>query len=347
MATQFNNDAEEERVLRQIEKALRLADDHRTDEKTAAVALATAQRLADAFNIDIAGMRNGEAAGGIGKAAPRDDSVFPGGLYPYQRKLYEHIALLNHCLYWNRKGLQRGEKYKHRLVGSKVNVLMAKQMGEYLQSTVERLAREYAGHPSRYFTRDTHAFREGVVDRVIDKIRAKRHEDMQEAKRRKAEEQARANHPGAATSNALVLIDDVVQREEEANYDFQYGEGAWAKKKAKEAQWAADLAARIEAQRKAQEEYAEWERNNPEEAAQRRAEEAARAAAQAEEDRKYWEKEAKRQARNAARRKGVTRYRETREDKVQSRQGYWDGQSAGSKVSLDRQVEGGAKGYLK
>lgn len=327
MATAFNNETDEDRILAKIEKALRLAENN-PSEAEAATAMRMAQQMADAYNIDIEGLR----ARGDGKAAKREDDLFPGGLYPYQRNLYEAIAKLNHCLYWAKKGLRRGDKYRHRLVGSKVNVMLTKQMGQYLQQTVERLARDYMGNdPKLYFTKEAHHFREGVVDRVIQKIDAKRREDLEEAKRRKTEEAARSRHPGAATANALVLIDDVVVREREANWDFQYGEGSWARMQA-------EKAAREERQRKAQEEFEAWVKANP-------AEHARQQAAAAEENAKYWREQEKREARNAARRKGVA-YRPSRPTKYDS-DAYYDGQDAGKDVSLDRQVEGGTKGLLK
>jgi hypothetical protein len=324
MATSFDDTAEA-KILAKIEKALRLSENN-PNEAEAATALRMAQQLADAYNIDIEGIRSKSG----GASAKRHDDLFPGGLYPYQRNLYNAIAKLNHCLYWARRGLGRGQKYQHRLVGSHVNVLMTKQMGEYLQGVVERLARDYVGNdPKLYFTKEAHLFREGVVDRIIDKINDKRKADLEDAKRRKAEEAARSRHPAAA-GNALVLIDDVVQREAAANYDFLHGEGAWARMKAREAE-------REERQRKAAAEYEAWAKANPEEFARQQAEEAERQA-------KWWREYEKREARNAARRKGVSR--PSKPGKYDSA-AYWDGNDAGRDVSLDRQVEGGAKGFLR
>lgn len=326
MATAFNSETDEDRILAKIEKALRLAENN-PSEAEAATAMRMAQQMADAYNIDIEGIRSKSGA----KAGARKDDLFPGGLYAYQRNLYEAIAKLNHCLYWAKKGLSRGQKYQHRLVGSKVNVMLTRQMGEYLQGVVERLARDYVSNdPTQYFTKEAHLFREGVVDRVIEKINTKREADLAEAERRKAEEAARSRHPGAATANALVLIDDVVQREREANYDFQYGEGAWAKAQARRAE-------REEAQRKAQEEYEAWAKANPVEFARQQSEKAEEQARQWREYLKREEKLAKRRRQPAERRERPSKY---------DHDAYWDGNSAGADVSLDRQVEGGAKGFI-
>lgn len=309
-----------DQVMQRIQKLLRVAEG-KANEHESAVALQLAQQLADAYNIDIAGANT--------KPGQRDDQLFPGGLYPYQRSLYQEIAKLNHCLYWHRKGLQRGEKYKHRLVGSKVNVILTRQMAEYLQGAVERITRQDFCHgiPSQYFTKDAHIFREGMVDCIVEKIRQKRAEEEREQQAKKAAEAARASHPSYA-GNALVTIDDVRQREAEANYDFLHGEGAWARKQA----------AAAEAERRRQEAaeaYEKWKRENPEEYARQQRE-------QAEQNAKYWAEYEKRQARNAKRRKGVS-YHYSKPTKY-GNDAYWAGQRAGENVGLDRQVDGGAKG---
>jgi hypothetical protein len=314
-----------ETIERRIEKLLKLAEG-REGEPEAIAAMQKAQSLADSWNIEIAGIQGS-------KPGKREDNLFPGGLYPYQRKLYEAIAKLNHCLYWSRKGLQRGEKYKHRIVGSKVNVMLSKQMAEYLQSTVERITRkEYChGVAACYFTKDAHLFREGMIDRIVEKIHDKRREEEAERQRKKAEEAARSQHPAHATSNALVTIDDVAQREAAANYDFQYGEGAWAKRMAARAESEARAAA-------ARAEFEQWKRENPEEwlEQERQREEQRR------KDHDAW---LKKEARNSKRRTGLGYYRQAK-SKYDS-DAYWEGERRGRDVGLDRQVEGGAKGLLK
>jgi hypothetical protein len=322
-------------IERRIEKLLKLAEG-REGEPEAAAALQKAQSLADAWNIEIAGIQGS-------KPGKREDNLFPGGLYPYQRALYEAIAKLNHCLYWSRKGLQRGEKYKHRIVGSKVNVLLTRQMAEYLQSTVERITRQEFcnGDPKLFFIKDAHYFREGIIERIVEKIHAKRREEEAERQRRKAEEAARASHPAySGGGNALITIDDVAQREEEANYDFQYGEGAWARKKAREAEYAAELARRQEEARQRQAELEKWRRENPVEAAELDRKEA-------EENAKWWAEEEKRRRRNAARRKGSYRSLGSSKPSKEDSDAYWAGRDRGKDIGLDRQVGGGAKGLLK
>lgn len=331
----MDNQDEVEVIERRIEKLLKLAEG-REGEPEAVAAMQKAQSLADAWNIEIAGIKGS-------KPGKREDNLFPGGLYPYQRALYEAIAKLNHCLYWSRKGLQKGEKYKHRIVGSKVNVLLTKQMAEYLQSTVERITRqEYCyGDATKYFTKDAHFFREGMIERIVEKIHDKRREEEAERQRQKAEQAAQQSHPAyAGSSNALVTIDDVVQREEEANYDFQYGEGAWARRKAREAEWAAEAAKRQEQAKQRAAELEQWKLDNPEEwEAQERARKE-----QADREYEVW---LKKEVRNAKRRKGVSYYRPSKEDAKYGSSAYHSGRSRGNDVGLDKQVGGGPKGYIK
>jgi len=313
-------------IERRIEKLLKLAEG-RENEPEAIAAMQKAQSLADAWNIEIAGIQGS-------KPGKREDNLFPGGLYPYQRMLYEAIAKLNHCLYWSRKGLQRGEKYKHRIVGSKVNVMLTRQMAEYLQSTVERITRQEfcRGDPKLYFTKDAHFYREGMIERIVEKIHAKRADEEAERQRKKAEEAARSNHPAYSGSNAPITIDDVAEREKIANYDYQYGEGAWAKKMAREAEWE-------EQRRKRAEELERWKQENPEEwAAQERK--------RREEENRLHEEYLKREMRNAKRRKGVS-YGYTKRDAKYDSDAYYSGRDRGRDVGLDRQVDGGTKGFIK
>lgn len=316
-----------DKALKKIERLMRFAEGNHNSEAEAQNALSLAQQLADAYNIDIAGVNT--------KAEGREEQIFPGGLYPYQRKLYEEIALLNHCLYWNRKGLQRGEKYKHRLVGSRMNVIVVKNMANYLQQAVERIARDqYHNDPKLYFKKEAHLFREGMVDRIIERMKAKRAEEVAEAERRKREEAARSSHPGAVP-NALVLIDDVVLREKIANYNYQHGEGAWEAKEAREAAW------REEWQRKRDEANAAEEKfrlEHPEEYARQQAEK------KAENDRLNAKWQKKYEARERRREKTGYYEREAAKAAGSSRNAkyrnpaYHAGRSKGDEVSLNEQI---------
>lgn len=311
------------RTMERIRKLMSVAERDTTNEGEATNALSLAQQLADAYNIDIAGIKTS-------KPGERADDVFPGGLYPYQRKLYQAIAELNHCVYWSRKGLQRGEKYKHRLLGSKVNVMLVRQMTEYLQGTVETITRkDYCGGiPQEFFRKDAHLFREGMVDRIVDRITVKQAEEERERKRKADEQAAQSGN----TANALVTLDDVRERERAANYDYQHGEGAWQ----------AIIDARNERARQAEAaaaKYEQWKKDHPVEYA----EEVAKAAVANAKWAREYEKQKQR-----SRRKEPPAPRPSRQDEKYYSRAYNAGAQAGEKVGLDKQVEGSTvKGLIE
>lgn len=300
---------DDDKILDRIEKLLRLARNN-PNEHEAESALKMAQSIADAHNIDIASVKSS-------KAGQRSDKRMGGGLYPYQRTLFKNIAELNHCMYWHEKGLTKGAKYEHRLLGSKLNVMLAQQMAEYLQDTVEAITRTQfcGGDAKRYFTKDAHIFREGMVDRICVTIQRKRREDKAEQERRNAERKAHGE-------NALVVIDDVARREEAANYDYLHGEGAWDALQARAAE-------RQRQHEEAMARFEQWKIDNPEEWAKVEAERKA--------EQEKWAREwEKKQRRREARGTSAPRTKRTKYDNA----AYWEGHSAGEKVRLDKQVDG-------
>lgn len=329
MATSADNIAVEEK----IEKLLRLADGN-ANENEAGNALRMAQRLADAHNLDL---------GQIGKTGSRKDSSLSKGLYTYQRSLYTELGKLNHCKVWVVKGVLKGEKYKTRLLGSKVNVTIVCQLADYLEDVANRMVRE-RWSAQQYFSKDAHLFREGMIDRMLERIKERRKEEEREREIAKREQQARNAHPGAATENAIVLISDVAKAEEAANYDYENGEGAWDRKEAKAAEYARQYEInreRWKAEREAAEaEAAAFLIANPEEARRREVQA---------------EKDAKRaQARYDAqeRRREKTRYydrgyRTSKRDEKYSSHAYRAGSSAGATVNLDDQINSESRKGIK
>lgn len=309
-----------EAVEAKIEKLLRVADGA-ANENESAVALQMAQKLADAHNLDI---------GTIGKTGARKDQRLNKGLYKYQRTLYSAMADLNHCKAWISKGLVKGSSYTIRLLGSKVNVTTTTVMCDYVEDVANRLVRENFAS-NKYFSKDAHLFREGVIDRMVYRIKERRREEEAERLRAKREQEARMQHPGAATENAIVLISDVAEAEAKANYDYLYGEGAWdaAQQRLREAE---------ERRRVAAEEYRQWELANPEEVAKRQAE----LERQQEKDRKRRER-LDRQA-EKRRQERIDRFGYDPQDyrgkptKYDS-EAYWRGSDAGSKVNIDQQID--------
>lgn len=283
-------DEETRKVAEKVEKLMRLAGSN-PNEAEAASALAKAQELLAAYNLDMAVIE--QISGGSGK---RTDEMVAGGMFRYQRELWRHISELNFCFYWTQKVLVKAGSYQakrgrrwtheHRLVGRVVNVVGTKNMSGYIEKTIERLCREMLGsdRSMQYYSRDAVAFREGVADRVIEKILERRREMRDEEERKVAEAARKASAQGTSTTTTLTL-GKLKESEEAANYDFLYGEGAWAKKEANrianEKRWAEQRVARAKAQAEAEKAYSEWADANPEEAAKEAAKERAKERAQA------------------------------------------------------------------
>lgn len=312
-------------VEEKIEKLLRMADGN-ANENEAATALRLAQKLADLHNLDI---------GQIGKTGSRKDADLSKGLYKYQRTLYEQLGELNHCKVWITKGLTKGSKYKTRLLGSKVNVAIVCRLADYLEDVTNRMARERYTH-QQYFSKDAHLFREGMIDRMVERVKERREAEEAERRREKREQEARMRHPGASSENAIVLIEDVAKAEEKANYDYQHGEGAWDRKEARiaeyRAQWAKEAEERRQLAVKADEEYQQWRLDHPAEAARQ----------DREAEREKRREEAKDRARER-RREQTGYYDRVYERYDRQREKFYDpayqaGRGVGDTVGLDDQV---------
>lgn len=309
-----------EQIEAKIEKLLRMADGT-ANENESALALQMAQKLADLHNLDI---------GNIGKSGARADERVNKGLYQYQRTLYAAMADMNHCKAWITKGTVKGSKYSVRILGSRVNVAVTKNLCDYVEAVANRLVKDEF-EPREFFTKNAHHYREGVIDRMVERIKDRRAEEERDRLRQKREQEARAQHPGAATENAIVLISDVAREEAKANYDYEHGEGAWDRSEAR------GLARRQE-MAEADAKYKQWELDHPEEVA-RQAAENAKAAAK-------WGREYERKQRAAEKRRQerIDRYGYDPKDyrakatKYDS-SAYWQGQDAGAKVGIDDQID--------
>lgn len=310
-----------ESIEAKIEKLLRVADG-RANENESAVALQMAQKLADAHNLDI---------GSIGKTGARSDQRVNKGLYKYQRNLYAAIADLNHCRSWFSKGLAKGSSYTIRLLGSKVNVTTTIIMCDYIEEVANRLVREEFS-PDQYFSKNAHLFREGVIDRMVYRIRERRREEEAERLRAKQEQEERMRRSGSPVENAIVLISDVAEAEAKANYDYLNGEGAWdrMRQRMREAE---------EARKKALEAYRKWELENPEEVARQREKERKR--------RERLERQAEKRRQERIERFGYDPNDYRRKPTKYDYAAYWRGNEAGAGVSIDSQIDQERKKALR
>lgn len=310
-------------AIDKVEKLLALARDAAASEGEATNAMNLAQRILDQHNLDMALV---EARAGASKPGKRNDQTNRGGLYKWQRAVWESTAKLNMCHYQAVRGLAAGSQYEQRLIGRKENVIMTKVMAQYLQDTIERMAAEWAkenGYKSRY-VRDAIIYREGMAETICGRLSDLRYQRIQEAKR-KAEEARAAQPQGTGTD---IVLSSVIQSEEDLNNDYLQGwdPGTTARRRAEnEAAWA-----------KYRVEVAEKERQrqarmlvDPEFAIMERAREEA--------NRKAREKANREWDRRYARRKGGAR--ETAEDRRRNHWSHHEGREAGYDVNLDQQID--------
>jgi hypothetical protein len=232
------NDQLSPAALAAIEKARKLlATNGRTPEESAIYAQ-KALEILEAHGLDIAAA---EAAAHSG-TAKREDKTGGTALYKWQRSLWAAVAKLNMCVHIEIKGLGKGQKYTHRVIGRPVNVLATQIMAGYLADAVERIAREWAKERgSNIFASPVIAFREGAATEITYRLYRLREE-------RVARDAAtKAANPG--TPGTALVLADVVQTEDDANQEYLYGlePGSMAKSRAQNAAYyaAVDYKARL------------------------------------------------------------------------------------------------------
>lgn len=319
----MEDQAKLDNVMRKIKALLETKG---CSEAEAAARLAKAQELLERHNLDMATVGQPNNA--------RKDKKREGGLYSWQRKLWQSVAELNFCYYLSIKGLARGAKYEHRVIGSHGNVVSTEVMAQYLQETVERLAQQWArdmGYKS-CFVREAIAYREGMTERLTLKLRERREQVVTEARERQTAEQAKARADAAPGTTALTII-DVISTEQDFNNDYLNGWelGTTARDRAKrEAQSAANRAMWEEAARKQR----EWDLAHPEEAA-------AKAEKLRQENEKWWRDYERRQARRNQTPPRLRRM--TPEEERRSMGSFREGYADGAKVGIDRQADDRSK----
>lgn len=271
--TQTNQalDAETLAVIQKVEKLMRLAGAN-PNEAEASSAMAKATELLAAYNLDLSVVEANS-----GDKGKRAEEKLEGGFYQFERDLWSRIAQLNFCFYWSQHtrtqdGLIKNKivtRRQHRLVGRTVNIAATKAMAGYLLQTIERMTQERLRDNGNHVrSRWATSFREGMAQRIAEKIWDKRQAYLAQ-ERREAEEAAKkaaaAGMAGASSGTGLALA-TFTKSEADANTDFIYGEGTAAR-------WAADRARRAKAQAEAEAAYTAWAKAHPEEAAKKEAEE--------------------------------------------------------------------------
>jgi hypothetical protein len=314
-------------ILDKIRKLLALANNN-DNEHQAAAATAKAMELMERHNLDLS-MLSAQKPDGT-----RDDRKLKGGLYGWQRKIWEASAKLNFCMYWSIKGLAAGSSYEHRILGKQVNVVSTQIMAEYLQNTIERMAKAQAkATDTNVFARPMIAYREGIAARLIERLEDLRRQRMEEEQRKK---DAWANQHSTGTSLTLV---DVAHAEEDYNNDYVNG-------------WEPGTSARMRAESEAR--SAAYRREREEKKAEHERRYAADPAYAAEYDRlaaeqtaaneKWWADYLKKQAKKP---EPKPRYRAMTPEEQRARLStFTDGYYDGDKVGLDQQVANNKRAKL-
>lgn len=323
----------EQTAIRKIEGAMRIYG-KAPDSPEGQTAFALANKLMEAYNLDQAIIE--QNSGDKGK---RSDQKLNGGLYHWQRELWQAVAELHFCMYWNQQNwdpdkkrrifdnsekrwggsrrslgtVKGGYTFQHRLVGRLVNTKMAQVMAEHTQQSIERITRERYPEPSQFFCASATSYREGLAANVISRLYKRRREIIAEdrVKAQEAADRAAAAARKGVSTETAISVETLAKTEYDGNIDFIYGDGTSAR-------WAADRAVAAEKRRIAEEEHTKWAAANPEEAK-----------AQAERQRK---EERKRMNRGPGSRGGGGR-------QIKDASSYYQGRDDGDKIGIDQQAD--------
>lgn len=308
-----------------IEKIRLMLETKGCTEAEAQSRTALAMKLLAKHNLDMAAVRDRP------DDLKRHDVAKSGGLYQWQRDLWKSVSKLNFCVYISIKGLTKGSKYQNRVIGRQENVASTEVMAGYLQDTIERLAQEWAkGEGINVFCKEAIAYREGMADRLCERLRDVREERLAEDAAKARQEETRARHPGSTPGTALVVLSSVISAEDDLNTDYLrgYPPGTTARRREEEQR-------RREEDRMARE---KWERENPE-AYQAKLKLQAEWWAKAEAE--YQKKEAarRRRAEREGRDPDASRYRAATPREERATMGsYYRGREKAEGVGLDRQI---------
>lgn len=225
------------KLIDRLKKLLALAKDTRGNENEAAAAMEKVQALLAEYNLTMADL---ESQGGKDESGRRSqDKYEKSAMYEYQRGLMKAVAEAHYCLYWtgariDYRGKRPVKRFYHVLVGREANVISARLMFEYLNTTIEKLSTErYTSRGN--LSRSAISWKEGCASRLEERLTERREkadreqeEKVKEAQRQAREAQARASHPASApqdqpSAGALVLLTQVRQDERDLNNDFLRG----------------------------------------------------------------------------------------------------------------------------
>lgn len=216
-------DLELDKTVSRIRKLLALAKGG-TTEGEAALAMEKVQELMASANLTMAELEASGAAGGEGSNRVKD-GVKNRSPYKWHRKLMEAVAKLNSVYCENIfKRLEHTNQFDgYSLIGREANVVSTRVMFEYLLEAIERVALDEMD-AKEAGTRYGHSFKEGAADRIVERLKARREEELRRQETEAREARARQSHPGAAPGNAVVVVmRDFHRDEDDLNNDMRTG----------------------------------------------------------------------------------------------------------------------------
>lgn len=278
MTSELN--AEQEKIAQTIRKLLDKAA--KTDQPAEAELFAAkARELLLKHNLDSATV---ESAGSI--EGKREEAMVEGGVYVFQREVWEATAKLNFCTYWSQpyraKEIRRKmnaegvvisksevfvKRRRHALIGRVVNTRMTMAMADYLLAAIERELKDHLhlrgqdieDGRSNLTTNYAWSFRKGAADRLIGKLNDRRREILSaEAEAERRAERA-AKMKGVSMERGLTVA-AFSKAEDEANYDFIHGAGAFARLQEEKRKAREERAARS---KRMEDAYTIWAAANP------------------------------------------------------------------------------------
>ena len=344
-------DASLQKTLSRVHKLMALAKDGAATEHEAALALEMAQKIMGEANLTMATLEASGQLGGDGSRRVKDglESRSP---YKWHRVLMAQIAELNSVFCEVKfKRLAHTSMFDgYDLIGREANVASTRVMFEYLLQAVERVCKEHLANPSECFGKYANEFKQGCADRLASRLRERHIDNVNRQEREAREAKARAAHPAASQSTAVVVVmRDYYATEADLNNDLKLGRepGTTARLRAEQQARAAEARADKEARRDA------IVGANPginKEVAWYMAHGWAREEAEkilAPKDEKPETEAQKRKREQREQRADDRNYRRWRsENNVKYSDGYRAGSRAGADIGLDEQVDAKAKRQL-
>jgi hypothetical protein len=210
-------------------------------EAEAQAAAEKVQELLRQHNLDMTVLE----ASGQQAREKREQTKFVGSAaYDHQRYLMSVIAETNFCMVWvkNDQRFVRGAWHKTKsyvILGRQANVVTTIEMFKYLNGAMENLV------PVPNTQRNSRwalSWKAGCSQRLRDRLRQRAAEAKaasEEKARREAEQKAAATGNGApAEPGTALTLSSVYDSEYAQNYDAAFGEGAYARMLARQAEHA-------------------------------------------------------------------------------------------------------------